>query len=151
MTNNNHPISKLDFLLGIWNLEYRIPKSVFSEEDKGSGSGEFKRILNDEYVSFNYEAKLSSIELSAHAVFAWDEKSKSYRFWWFESSGNFLTASCNFINDDTLGLNWHDSLLVQTFKKESVDKIVLQMKYPVNDNKYETILEVILMRKIMNS
>ncbi|MGD1006301.1 MAG: DUF1579 family protein [Ignavibacteriaceae bacterium] len=147
MPNNNHPISKLDFFLGTWNLEYRVPESLFSKVDKGSGTGEFKRILNDEYVTFDYKAKLSSIESSSHAVFAWDEKSKTYRYWWFESSGNFLTASCNFINDDTLSLNWHDSLLVQTFKKESVDKIILQMKYPVSDNKYEIVLEVIFTRK----
>lgn len=147
MQNNNHPISKLDFLLGAWNLEYRAPESILSKEDKGSGTGEFKRILNDKYVSFDYHAKLSSMEASAHAVFAWDEKLKIYRYWWFESSGNFLTASCNFINDDTLSLNWHDSPLIQTFKKESAGKVILQMKYPVSEDKYEIILEVIFTRK----
>jgi hypothetical protein len=87
------------------------------------------------------------LESSAHALFAWDEKSKIYRYWWFESSGNYLTASCNFINDNTLCLNWHDSLLAQTFTKEVSGKITLQMKYPVSDAGYEVILEVIFTRK----
>ena len=147
MPNNNHPISKLDFLPGEWKLEYWVPKSIFSEEDKGTGTGEFRRILNEKYVSFDYHAGLSSIKSSAHAIFVWDEKSQLYKYWWFESSGNFLTASCNFINDYTLSLSWHDSLLFQTFQKVSTDKIILQMKIPISSDKFEIILEVILTRK----
>jgi hypothetical protein len=147
MPNSNHPISKLDFLLGSWNLEYKVPKSNFSEENIGLGTGEFKRMLNDKYVSFDYHAMLSSIESSAHGIFAWDDKSKIYRYWWFESSGNTLTASCNFINDDTLSMNWHDSLLVQTFHKDKDDKLTLHMKSPVSADKYELILEVDFTRK----
>jgi hypothetical protein len=147
MINNNYPISKLDFLLGAWDLKYKVPKSILSEADTGTGSGEFKRILNDKYVSFDYSAKLSSMEASAHAVFAWDEKLKIYMYWWFESSGNYLNAACNFINDDTLCLNWHNSLLVQTFTKKGPGKIILQMKYPVSDAKYEIIMEVSFTRK----
>jgi len=147
MTGNNSPIAKLDFLLGIWNLEYKVPESMYSKGDSGTGVGEFKRILNGSYVSFDYHAKLTSIETSAHAVFAWDEKSNIYKYWWFESTGNYLSASCNFIDADILCLNWHNSILVQTFKKENADKIVLQMKYPVSENSYKTILEVILTRK----
>jgi hypothetical protein len=147
MPNNNHPISKLDFLLGEWKLEYRIPKSIFSEEDRGTGVGKFRKILNDKYVSFDYCAELTSIKSSAHAIFAWDEKSKLYRYWWFESSGNFLTASCNFANDYTLSLSWHDSLLFQTFQIENTDKIILHMKIPVSSDKFEIILEVIFIRR----
>jgi len=32
-------MEKFDFLLGSWNLKYRIPKSAFSEADTGSGAG----------------------------------------------------------------------------------------------------------------
>ena len=117
MPINNQPISKLDFLLGEWSLDYRVPESAISKEDKGTGTGEFKRILNDKFVSFDYHAKLSSMETKAHAIFAWDEKANIFKYWWFESYGGFLAASCNFIDENTLCLNWHDSLLVQTFKK----------------------------------
>ena len=139
-----NPMEKFNFLIGEWDLKYRVPKSVFSNEDVGEGTGEFKKTLNGNYVIFNYSAKLKLSENSAMGIFAWDKKSSLYRYWWFENSGNFLSATCDFINDETLFLNWHNSLLIQTFKKESRDKVILQMKYPLNENKHDLILEVIL-------
>jgi hypothetical protein len=143
-----NPIEKFNFLIGAWDLKYKVPMSLFSSGDEGEGTGEFKRILNDKYIIFSYSARLKLSANSAKGIFAWDEKSKLYKYWWFEDSGNFLSAACNFINDETLCLNWHDSLLVQTFKKESDDKVVIQMKYPSNENKYEIIMEVNLTRNI---
>jgi hypothetical protein len=142
MNKEINPMDKFDFLIGKWKLKYNVPKSFLSDEDTGEGTGEFKRILNNKYVSFDYSAKLSKGEGSAHAIFAWDDKSKLYKFWWFEDSGNYSSATCNFIDDDTLCLNWHDSLLVQSFKKENSNKIILRMKYPANENKYDLVLEV---------
>jgi hypothetical protein len=142
MTKQSNPIDKFDFLLGKWKLIYKIPKSSFSNEDEGEGTGEFKRILNDRYVTFDYSAKLHAGEGSAHAIFAWDDKANIYRYLWFEDSGNFMTASCNFINEDTLSLNWHNSLLIQTFKKETENRIILKMKYPSIENSYDLVLEV---------
>lgn len=142
MKNNTDPMDKFSFLIGKWNLEYTVPKSQFSEKNSGMGHGEFKRILNNEYVSFDYYAELKESKNSAHAVFVWDQKSQIYRYWWFEDSGAFMEAACNFINEDTLALNWHNSLLVQTFHKMKNNKIVLEMKYPQNNDSYETILEV---------
>ena len=84
---------------------------------------------------------------AAHAIFAWDEKSKIYRFWWFESSGNFDKATCNFIDNETLYLTWHDSLLIQTFRKVDSNKVILRMENPTSEGKYELILEVIFTRK----
>jgi hypothetical protein len=46
-------MEKFDFLLGNWNREYRVPKSAFSEADTGSGTGTFKRALDDRYVYFD--------------------------------------------------------------------------------------------------
>lgn len=140
-------MNKFEFLLGNWNMEYRVPKSSFSEADKGAGTGEFKRILNDKFVIFNYSATLSSSKGAAHAIFAWDEKTKLYKYWWFEDSGSFMTATCNFINDDILHLNWHDSLLIQTFTKVDPNRIVLRMEHPSSEGKYELILEVIFTKK----
>ena len=130
---------------GIWNIEYRKVHSV--KKYKGIGAGEFIKALNDKYVMFDYSAELSSGRGSAHAIFAWDEKVKMYKFWWFEDSGSFMTATCNFINEDILHLSWHDSLLIQTFSKVDPNRIVLRMEHPSSEEKYELILEVIFTRE----
>lgn len=140
-------MEKFDFLLGDWNLEYRVPKSKLSEAATGSGTGTFKRALDNKYVYFDYSASVGGQEAQVHAIFAWDEKTKVYRYWWFESSGNFLTATCNFVNDEILFLNWHDTLLKQTFKKINQNKVVLRMEHPNSEGEHELILEVIFTRK----
>ncbi len=140
-------MKKFNFLLGNWEMEYNIPKSSFSEATTGTGQGIFKRALDDKYVYFDYSTLIDGNKGQAHGIFAWDEKSKTYRYWWFESSGNFSTATCNFINDETLFMNWHDTLLIQTFKKVSSDKVILRMENPNSEGEYELILEVIFTRK----
>ena len=144
MTNQPNEMQKFEFLLGNWNLEYRIPKSAFSEARTDSGTGTFKRALNDKYVFFDYSTKTGG---AAHGVFAWDDKGKVYRYWWFENSGAFQTATCNFVNDQILFLNWHDTLLIQTFAKESPDKVVLRMEHPNAQGKHELIMEVLFTRQ----
>lgn len=141
------PMEKFKFLLGDWNLEYRVPKSTFSEAGTGTGTGTFKRALRDKYVFFDYSCSLTTGQGQAHAIFAWDDKAKVYRYWWFEDSGNFLQATCNFIDNDTLFLNWHDTLLTQTFTKAGPDKVVVRMKQSLGEDKSELVLEVILTRK----
>ena len=84
---------------------------------------------------------------AAKGIFAYDERINAIRYWWFENSGSFLSATCNFIDEFTLAMNWHDTLLVQTFKKESQDKVILKMQYPSSNGGYELILEVILTRQ----
>jgi len=141
-------MNKFEFLIGNWNLEYKIPKSSFNEEATGKGAGTFKRTLNDKYVVFDYEASFSTGDkAAAHAIFVKDEKAEIYRFWWFEGSGNFNTATCNFINDDTLFLNWHNSLFIQTFKKIDENSVELRMENPDKEGNFELVLEVILTRK----
>ncbi len=143
MKNQSDPLDKFNFFLGTWKMDYNIPKSQFSPEDNGEAEGEFKRILNNRYVSFDYHGKFSSGEGGAHALFVWDEKSKIYRYWWFEDSGAFMTATCDFIDENTLCLNWHNSLLVQTFRKMDDGKIILQMKHPSTDEEYKSVLDVV--------
>ncbi|MGB7062258.1 MAG: hypothetical protein WBF13_07895 [Candidatus Zixiibacteriota bacterium] len=147
MSKQTNPMEKFAFLLGDWNLEYKVPKSAFSEAATGNGTGTIKRALDDKYVIFDYSASLTIGEGAAHGIFAWDEKAKVYRYWWFEDSGSFLTATCNFVNDETLFLNWHDTLLIQTFRKAGLDKMILRMENPDSEGKYELILEVIFTRK----
>jgi hypothetical protein len=136
-------IEKLRFLLGIWNLEYRIPKSIFSEARSDTGKGSFKKALNGKYVFFDYSAESGG---EAHGIFTWDETINLYRYWWFENSGSFMTATCSFVNDDTLSMNWHDSILVQTFTKDNPDQVTLKMMYPGENGSYETVLEVFFRR-----
>jgi len=152
MAKQSNVMDKFDFLLGNWNLESKVPKSAFSEAATGTGTGKFKRALDDKYVYFDYSGSLTSGEKAgkeggAHGIFAWDEKGKVYRYWWFECSGTFMEATCNFVNNDTLFLNWHDTLITQTFTKVDTDKVILRMEHPVARGKYELILEVILTRK----
>ncbi len=140
-------MEKFDFLLGTWDMEYDIPKSAFSEAAKGTGNGVFKRALDDKYVYFDYSTLINGKKGQAHAIFVWDEKAGIYRFWWFESSGHFMQATCQFINDKTLFVNWHDSLLRQTFNKIDENKMILRMENPDAEGNYELILKVIFTRK----
>jgi hypothetical protein len=137
-------MKRFEFLIGNWNLEYRIPKSLLSEAGSDSGRGSMRRALNDKYVIFDYSTQSGG---EAHGVFTRDERTNVYRFWWFENSGSFMAATCNFLDDGSLAMNWHDSLLVQTFEKESTDKVILKMQSPVAPGRYELVLEVILMRE----
>lgn len=140
---NQDNLDKFEFLIGDWNLEYKIPKSIFSDQATDSGFGTFKKILNDQYILFEYSTKSGG---EAKGIFAWDDKLNLFRYWWFENSGSFQSATCNFINDETLAMNWHETLLVQTFTKENSDKVVLKMKYPADNKRYDLVLEVIFTR-----
>jgi hypothetical protein len=137
-------LDKFEFLLGDWNLEYRIPKSFMSEAGTDTGIGTFKKILKEKYIQFEYSTKSGG---GAKGIFAWDEKIKMHRYWWFENSGNFLSATCNFINDSILAMNWHDSILVQTFTKETSNRVVLKMQHPADKDGYDLVLEVIFTKR----
>lgn len=147
MAEQSDMMERFDFLLGSWDLESRVPKSALSEEDSGTGTGTLKRALNGKFVYFDYSAFLTRGQGAAHAIFAWDGKVGIYRYWWFEDSGNFLTATCNFVNDDTLFLNWHDTLLIQSFTKVGPNKVILRMEHPTSEGEYGLVLEVIFTRK----
>jgi len=47
----------------------------------------------------------------------------------------------------SLFLNWHNSLLIQTFTKTGPSKVTLKMKNPNSEGKFEPILEVIFTKK----
>ena len=140
-------MEKFEFLIGSWNLEYNIPKSSFSEAATATGFGTFKRALNNIYVIFDYESNIEGNTGGAHGIFAWDEKTQIYKYWWFESSGAFMEATCNFTDEDTLFMSWHNSLLIQTFKKINKNKVVLHMSNTTSENQFDLVLEVILTRK----
>ena len=138
-------MEKFKFLIGAWDMEYNIPKSVFSEKAiTATGKGTFKRILDDKYVQFDYSSQMECEKGAAHGIFAWDEKIKAYRFSWFENSGNFDVATCKFINDDTLFMIWYNSVLIQTFTKISENKVVLRMENPRSEGENELFLALVL-------
>ena len=144
MVTQADKMEKFEFLVGDWNLDYSFPKSEFSKEaGTGKGSGTIRRILENRYVCFDYSCALTTgVEVQAQGIFAWDNKANIYRYWWFESSGSFSEASCRFIDDDTLFLNWHDGLLIQTFKKDGADGVMLSMEHPDASGEYRAVLSV---------
>lgn len=143
MMEQDH-IDKFRFLLGAWHLDYKIPESSFSKAGKDSGTGIFKKILDGKYVQFDYSTGSGGM---AKGIFAWDGHNQQFRYYWFENSGTFQSATCSFINENTLSMNWHDSLFIQTFTGISPDKVILKMRYPSHQGKYLTVLEVLLTRK----
>lgn len=148
MEQANTLMKRFEFLIGDWTLEYKIPASKYSEAMTGTGSGTISRQMDNKYVVFDYRAQVGdSPEVQAHAIFVWDSKLGMYRFWWFESSGNFNSAVCRFINDETLIINWQDSLLIQTFQKTGPNTVLLKMKDPDADGNYVPVMEVLLTRK----
>jgi len=147
MTSKKSEMDKFDFLIGEWELRYNIPKSTFSKKATGTGRGTFKRALDDKYVFFDYVARVSDEEGEAHGIFAWDDKARIYRYWWFESSGSFMKATCHFVNENTLHMSWHDTVLRQTFTRVSANQVVLRMDHPNAEGEYDLILEVTFTRK----
>jgi hypothetical protein len=137
-------MDRLGFLLGEWQLEYHIPKSRYSEAGTDTGTGKFQRALDGKYVFFDYSTATGG---KAHGIFAWDAKVQIIRYWWFENSGSFQAATCQFLDDDILAMNWHDTVLVQTFARLGPDRVMLRMQSPTVQGSYEPILEVVLTRK----
>ena len=70
-------------------------------------------------------------------------KNKNYKYLWYEDSGEFSEATCNFIEEKALCLNWHNSLFVQTFQGKENGSIELEMRYPKNKDEYDVVLKVL--------
>jgi len=141
-------LRKLEFLIGHWELAYNIPKSRFSYATTGTGEGIFRRALNGKAILFDYKSLIDGQTGSAHGVFVRDGSAGLYRYWWFESSGAYDSASCSLIDENTLYMNWHNSVLRQTFRKINDDTIELHMDHPNADGEYDLVLEVIFTRNI---
>jgi hypothetical protein len=141
-------MEKFEFLLGTWKMEYRVPESEFSAAMTGSGTGTFKRALNDQYVFFDYSASFSTGDRAeAHGIFAWDDKSKIHRYWWFENSGKFDAATCRFLDDGLLFMQWHGSLMSQTFRKTGRGRVVLRMVHPDSEGESKIVMEVLFTKQ----
>jgi L-rhamnose mutarotase len=143
MKKESNPMDKFQFLLGTWRMDYKILKSRNILEDIGVGEGTFTSILNDRYVTFDYQVNLKTSQAAAHAIFAFDEDRKIYRYWWFEDSGKFMKAMGDFINKNKLMLIWEENQLVQTFHRLKNGNVILSMKNQSDINDHEIILEVL--------
>ena len=146
-SKNKNMMERLDFLIGDWTLDYKITKSRFSEAATGTGMGTFRWALSDKYVYFDYSCSLATGGAEAHGIFAWDQRAKVYRYWWFEDSGDFSEAAGDFVDNETLFLKWHDTSLIQTFKRVDGDRIILKMEDKVPGGRYGLVLEVVFTRK----
>jgi hypothetical protein len=146
-TMRKEPIERLGFFIGDWNLEYKVPKSRFSKAAIGTGTGTFSWALNGKYVYFDYSCSLTTGNGEAHGIFAWDIKAKLYRYWWFEDSGSFSEAAGDFVDNETLFLKWHNTSLIQTFKRVDSDRMILKMEDRTPSGRYEWALEVVFTRK----
>ena len=109
--------------------------------------GTFKWALNDKYIYFDYSCSLTTGDGEAHGIFAWDPKTKIYRYWWFEDSGSFSEAAGNFIDNETLFLKWHDKSLIQTFNRIDSNRIILRMEGKAASGKFELMLEITFTRE----
>jgi hypothetical protein len=148
MKKKSSPMDKFQFLLGTWQMDYKILKSRNILEDIGRGEGTFRSILNNRYVTFDYHVNLKTSEAAAHAVFAFDEDRKIYRYWWFEDSGKFMKAMGDFINKNKLMLIWEENQLVQTFHRLKNGNVILSMINKSDMDNSEIILEVLFTKKI---
>ena len=75
MAKQSNPMDKFDWFIGTWNMEYTLPELA------GSGTGTFKKALDDKYVFFDYSASSPTGETGgAHGIFAWDQKTSTYHY-----------------------------------------------------------------------
>ena len=150
-------MDKFDFLIASWNLNYKIPKSSFSEEATGDGKGTFKRALNDKYVVFDYEASFSTGDrAAAHGIFTWDDKLKMYRYWWFDNydnayhcTGKYVTSAnaLVFTRDDIESETGEQLSCRYTFKFEDDNNIVFTWEEGDQGGNYDLVLTTTYTRK----
>jgi hypothetical protein len=129
------PMRALSFMIGEWALDYTVTqRGQTTKTIRGIGS--LRYLFNATYLTFDYqmlEKATGEIIGKAHAIFAWDKKSRQYRYYWFESSGNFLQATGILREADTLALEWQDIKCTQIFRRVSADAMYLEMQCPDQD------------------
>jgi hypothetical protein len=75
----------LDKFLGTWRTTYKLPKAEWTPEPKeGSGTLTFTRMLGGQFL---HEKGEHSDKTSNITLFTFDAERKTYRTWWFSSTG----------------------------------------------------------------
>jgi len=125
----------LNFMIGEWGLAYTvIQKGHTTQTIRGTGS--LRYLFHATYLTFDYqmfEKATGSMIAEAHAIFTWDKKSAQYRYYWFESSGNFHQATGVLQDAHTLALEWQEINCTQIFRSVSADAMYLEMRCPDQD------------------
>jgi hypothetical protein len=129
------PMRALSFMIGEWALDYTVTQHGQTTKTL-RGIGSLRYLFNATYLTFDYqtlEKATGEMIAEAHAIFAWDKKLGQYRYYWFESSGNFLQATGILRDADTLALEWRDINCTQIFRRVSADAMYLEMQCPEQD------------------
>ena len=136
MTNETAaPMRALSFMIGEWALDYTVTQHGQTTKTM-RGFGSLRYLFNATYLTFDYQVlqkATGEMIAEAHAVFAWDQKLGQYRYYWFESSGNFHQATGILRDARTLALEWQDIHCTQIFRRESADAMYLEMRCPEQD------------------
>ena len=134
-TETGGPMRALSFMVGEWGLDYTVTQHGHTTKTI-RGIGSLRYLFNATYLTFDYQMlQKATGEMigEAHAIFAWDKKSGQYRYYWFESSGNFLQATGILRDAHTLALEWQDIKCTQIFRRVSADALYLEMQCPEQD------------------
>jgi hypothetical protein len=129
------PMRALSFMIGEWALDYTVTQHGHTTKTM-RGIGSLRYLFNATYLTFDYQVldKATGETIAqAHAIFAWDKKLGRYRYYWFESPGNFLEATGILRDADTLALEWQDIRCTQIFRRVSADAMYLEMQCPEQD------------------
>lgn len=121
-------LQSIDFLIGKWSLRYTLFSDGRPKPD-GKGLGEIQKTLDGKFITFDYQAELSTGIFKAHAIFAWDSEKDLFRYWWFENSGQVQQAEGRMKDESTLVLQWQNIPCTQTFRETSETIVVLEMAY----------------------
>jgi hypothetical protein len=122
-------------MIGEWALDYTVTQYGYTTKTM-RGSGSLRYLFNAAYLTFDYqvlEKATGEMIAEAHAVFAWDKKLGQYRYYWFESSGNFYQATGILRDAHTLALEWQDINCTQIFRRVGADAMYLEMQCAEQD------------------
>ncbi len=134
-TGAGTPMQALNFMAGDWELDYTVTQhGRTSSTIRGAGS--LRYLFDATYLTFDYQMqeKVTGETIGgAHGIFAWDPKARQYRYYWFESSGNFHQATASLRDDDTLAMEWQQINCTQIFRRVSAGAMYLEMRCPDQD------------------
>ena len=134
-TETTTPMRALSFMIGEWELDYTVTQNGHTTQTI-RGTGSLRYLFNATYLTFDYqvfEKATGNMIAKAHGIFTWDKKSEHYRYFWFESSGNFRQATGVLQDTHTLALEWREINCTQIFRSLGADAMCLEMRCPEQD------------------
>jgi hypothetical protein len=134
MTEAESAMRALHFLIGEWKLDYTATQHGVTSKTV-SGVGSMRYLFEETYLTFDYRGldRDTGTEFRAHGIFAWDAKTRRYRYFWFEDSGTFLEAVCALRDERSLEMEWQGVDCTQIFERTGDDMMYLEMRCPSQD------------------